>query len=119
MSFGDLPRGHAPNTMPPPPYMIHRKKRIMGVAFSGIISSALTSISLLPIMNYLIYPLFVKYFESNGYKINFLDLYIEKAPNITNIWQGLLMFNLPWEFFNLIAVTLIATITYCIVTIHE
>lgn len=100
-------------------YEMNRRRRAGSVALSGIISSALTSVILLPIMNYVIYPLFVKYFAANGYNVSFLDFYAEKAPSITSIWQGLLMFNLPWEFSKLVAVTLIATITYYIATRRE
>lgn len=102
-----------------PAYEVPRKTRRKGVVISGVISSVLTSVIMLPISNYLIYPMFVKYFAARDIQIGFLQLYAEKLPSITSIWQGLLIFNLPWEFAKLICVTIFATITYVIITVRE
>lgn len=94
-------------------------QRVRGLTISGIGSAIVTSLISLPIMRFLIYPLFIRYFEANGYSLNFLQLYMEKNPNITSIWQGLFTFNLPWEIIKLILVTIIATIVYLLITIKD
>lgn len=96
-----------------------RKKRISGVFVAGACSALATALAMIPIMKLVIYPLYVKYFEARGYQIDFLNYFTEKLPSITNIWQGLLVFNLPYEFGKLLCVTIFATITYMIVTKME
>lgn len=100
-------------------YDLPRVVRIRGIIASGAISSAATAVIMVPIMQQLIYPLFVKYFAANGYTLDFLEFYQDKLPSIESVWQGLLVFNLPWEFSKLMCVTIIATIVYSIVTIKE
>lgn len=91
-------------------------QRVRGLLVSGACSSVLTSAVSLPIMRYLIYPLFIRYFRSNRIEIDFLQLYADKNPNITSLWQGLFTFNFPWEIGKLMIVTLIATMVYIIIT---
>lgn len=94
-------------------------QRVRGLLISGTGSAIVTSVVSLPIMKFVIYPLFVKYFEANGHTLDFLQIYIEKNPNITSIWQGLINFNLPFEIVKLILVTIVATIAYVVFTIKD
>lgn len=96
-----------------------RKIRIRGILDSGTASAFATSIIMLPVMRWIIYPWFVKYFSARGYAVDFLKLYQEVLPSVENLWQGLFIFNLPWIFFKLIVVTLLATLTYALITNRE
>lgn len=96
-----------------------RKRRRLGVLISGAGSSLATAVIKLPVMKLIIYPLFVKYFESKNQTIDFLAIYTEKLPSITSVWQGLLVFNLPLEFGKLLLVTIFASVTYFAVTSRE
>lgn len=96
-----------------------RKKRVLFLFISGAISSLSTAVFMLPVMKFVIYPLFVRYFAGYGHSIDFLNYYTEKLPSIANVWQGLFVFNLPFEFSKLLSATIFATITYALITSQE
>lgn len=93
---------------------IIKKTQIKYFFISGLFSSIITAITMLPIENYLIYPLYVEFLKSKGYKVDFLSFYAEKFSNINSIWQGLLIFNLPWGIVKLVCVTIITTLVCCV-----
>lgn len=96
-----------------------KPRRIFGVLISGTGSALATAIIMLPVMNLLIFPMFERFYASYGIEFDILSYYAEKIPNIETLWQGLVNYNLPWEFGKLFLVTIIATIVYAISTINE
>lgn len=98
---------------------VPRSKRINAVAIGGIGSSFLTAVLILPFDYFVIYPLFIKYFQHYGVQLDIMSYYLEKLPSLVHLWQGILIFNFPWEFGKLLAVTLIAVGSYSIATINE
>lgn len=99
---------------------VRRSRRRLGVFVAGTVSSIATSIILLPVMNYVIYPMFEVYFHNRDHQdFNVLSYYTEKLASITSIWQGLIIYNLTWEFSKLMVVTIFATSMYIIVTENE
>lgn len=91
---------------------LSRAERTKSIVASGIGSSVVTAFALLPVMYFLIYPLYVRVYAIDGITLDFLSLYTQKLSSITNLWQGLLIFNLPWAFSKLFVSTILTTITY-------
>lgn len=90
--------------------------RVRSVFLSGIISSVITALILLPIMNYLIYPLLTKTLSTPENQFNILTMYMQSLPSITSIWKGLFVFNLPWGIGKLIGSTILTTIGYALIS---
>lgn len=98
---------------------VARSKRIKAVAIGGAGASLLSALAIVPFDYYIIYPLFIKYFQSYGVNLDIMSYYLEKMPNLEHMWQGILIFNLPWEFGKLLSVTVIATVSYILATVNE
>lgn len=96
-----------------------RAIRIRSVFFSGLIGSAATSLIMIPVTRYLIFPLFVKFFAAHGVQLNIFAYYLEKMPSLKGMFQAMMIFNLPWEFCKLLGVTLFATLIYTLATLRE
>lgn len=94
-------------------------RRIGGLLFSGAGSALATALIMIPIYNSLLIPMYVKYFEKRDIVLDVFAMYAEKLSTLESIWQGLLVFNLPWNFGKLLAVTIISTIVYAIATAKE
>lgn len=96
-----------------------RGLRIGGILASGAGSSLATALIMISVYNSLLIPMYVKYFEKREIALDVFAMYSEKLPSLENIWQGLLIFNLPWNFAKLLAVTIISAIIYTIATATE
>lgn len=96
-----------------------RSLRIGGILLSGACSAFATALIMLPVYNSLLIPMYVKYFEKREIALDVFAMYAEKLPSLENMWQGLLVFNLPWNFGKLLAVTIISAIIYTIATAAE
>lgn len=100
-------------------HRLPRNVRIKGVFLSGLIGAGVTSIIMLPVTRYLIFPMFETFFASRGVQLNIFAYYVEKMPSVKSMLQGMLIFNLPWDFCMLLGVTIFATIIYAIATRRE
>lgn len=90
---------------------LHHRSRFIFIG--GTFGSALVSIASLFSNVYLIFPLFVKFYSNVG--INdyyFLRSYLNVNPNIENIMQGVLYYNVPYNFIRMYAITLVVAVLY-------
>lgn len=100
-------------------HRLPRAIRIRGLFFSGLIGAGATAVIMLPVTRYIIYPMFVDFFEAHGVQLNIFAYYVEKLPTVKSMLHGMLIFNLPWDFCKLLGVTIFATLIYALVTLKE
>ncbi len=96
-----------------------RGLRIGGILASGAASALATAFIMIPVYNSILFPMYAKFFEKRNIAFDVFSMYAEKLPSLESVWQGLLVFNLPWNFGKLLAVTIISAIVYTIVTAKE
>lgn len=88
----------------------HRSRFIF---IGGTFGSALVSIASLFSNVYIIFPMFERLYANVGInEYYFLKGYLDCNPNIENIMQGVLYYNVPYNFIRMYLITIIAAVSY-------
>lgn len=88
----------------------HRSRFIF---IGGTVGSAVVSVVALFSNVYLIFPLFIHFYGNIGInEYYFLKSYLDCNPNIENIMQGVLYYNVPYNFIRLYIITIVVALIY-------
>lgn len=90
---------------------LHHRSRFIFIG--GTVGSAVVAIASLFSNVYLIFPLFEKLYSSIGInEYYFLKGYLDCNLNIENIMQGVLYYNVPYNFIRMYVVTIFVAVAY-------
>lgn len=88
----------------------HRSRFIF---IGGTFGSAAVSIASLFWIVYVGFPMFIKFYGETGInEYYFLKAYLDCNPNIENLMQGVLYYNVPYNFIRMYIITIIVAIIY-------
>lgn len=88
----------------------HRSRFIF---IGGTFGSAAVSIASMFWIVYVAFPMFIKFYAETGInEYYFLKAYLDCNPNIENLMQGALYYNVPYNFIRMYIITIVVALIY-------